>query len=1430
MYHISLSNNFISEILYLWVFRLIYLCKTKDFSELKFHLGKNDSAKKSGKDLHDAWKIEVEKHQRDPSIATALLRAFGKGFAILSIWEILWIFFTWTGFYWLVKQAIHYVDLHKQGNTENSVGFMIAGAFLLSFIFSTVCHYQLHFQCTKIGIRVRSGLMVLIYRKLLTLSSVTNGMGSIVNLISNDCNRIAEVCVNLHYCWSSLVEAVIVCILAYIEIEKSAYPAIGLILIIFIPLQVYFAIRTSSISFKSTKNIRDRVHLMSEILTVIKLIKFYAWERYFEDKVNEIRVKEVRKIKDIIFSRCKSLIVVFVAPMISTLFSLVIYYAIKGETMCPTVTFTILSIFNSLRYPLSMLPTAIRSIGDAYISVRKIDKFFVLPETYNNGIENYELDERRKQDVAIFMKNAKFRYDHERPLKLGYLNIMIRRGDKIAVVGEIATCVNLMDALLGQLILDSGTAYMNGRVGFISQQPWIIRGSLRENIILGKPFDELLYSRVLTLTFINYDIARMDQKDLNDISDASLSHNFKQRVCIARCLYSQPDIVILDDPFLNFEYPIDSLLFRNCIEDFLKDKTVIMFTRDKRYLKPFDQVMIMDNGAIIECDTYDQLKKYKVIQLQNDVLNLEEEVTEPDITSEIDLQSNIELDNELTVSHMQMKNNKELNEQTMSKAIENNHTFINGVRQKSIHQDTVYRTIEQNQMTIHTVHSVNIDNAPSSEENIPTKFRYLEAYKNYIRTSPGSLFTILMIVIFFAVHAIRFYSDYYLKGIIDKGYSSESIYIYGVLAVALVLGVTLRGLFFSWVTLKKSVAYHRGILKAVLNAPMIFFANTPVSSILTVFAKHLFLVDEYLPESLLQFLYYCPLILGTVVIVCLFVPYFWCTLPVYAILIGLVLKYSKSVEHRLQLQEGQSKTDIFCHITTTLDGLRYIKIYKLHKEFEKNFKHSIDANHKFFLSLSSVQSWKSFNIDLVASLFIFLTALFIVFFKETTFLFIDRMTPAVAGLSLTNAVSIILYLPWLFRTIYDVHNAMTSCAALKNYSSRIPKEEDPDKKFIDVPKNWPSEGKIEFEDVEVRYYRYTGAVLKSISFSIEPRETIGIIGSSGSGKTTLMMGLLRMLELSEGTIRIDGIDIKEMRLETLRSNVGIIPQEPVLFAGTVRSNLDPFNEHTDNEIWDALRKVSLYDDIQMLPQKLETAIIDNGRNFTLLQCMLFMIARIVVLDNNIVVYDESVVPMDEMAERKIEQIIHDVFKDKTLLIISNKFRHAVKADRVMIMENGKIKEYDTPQNLYLNPESYLFKLFEPITNDPEIVEFKEKMKEIENEMLEEAAREEELYGTCNSNKNSLHYSPSIPNSLSSFMNVAMPKSLENVFTNPNTQSNNTLNNSSNTLVQNNSSNTLSPPSPRASTYSSLPRSFNSPPISPKSRSYSSSLPRNMNKK
>ena len=1355
--------------------------------------------------------------------------------------------------------------------------------------------------------------MVLIYRKLLTLSALTNGMGNIVNLISNDCNRIAEVCVNLHYCWSSIVEAVLVCVLAYLEIEKSSLPAIGIILVIFIPFQVYFAIKTSSLTFKSTKNIKDRVHLMSEILTVIKLIKFYAWERYFEDKVNDIRVKEVNKIKQIIFSRCKSLIVVFVAPMISTLFSLVLYYAIKKETMSPTITFTILSIFNSLRYPLSLLPTAIRSIGDAYISIRKIDKFFVLPETFNNGIENYEIYNESKQDVAIFMKNAKFCYDHDNPIKLGYLNIMIRRGDKIAVVGEIATCVNFMDALLGQLILKSGTAYMNGKVGFISQQPWIVKGSLRDNITLGSTFDEILYNRVLTLTFLSYDVARMDPKDLNNLTDdnLNLSHNFKQRICIARCLYSQPDIVILDDPFLNFEYPIEGLLFRNCIEEFLHDKTVIMFTCDKKYLKPFDQVLIMDNGAIIECDNYDNLKKLKVIQLQNDILNLEEETTEPDINADIfDLKSNIELDNELTVSHFQLKNNRDFNEHTFSKAIENNHTFINGVRQKSIHQDTVYKTIEQNQMTIHTVNSVNINQVPSSDENIPTKLRYMETYKNYIKTSPGFLLTILMVVIFFAVHSIRFYSDYYLKGFIDKAYENEYIYIYAVLAVALIIGVTLRGLFFSWVTLKKSVAYHNGILKAVLNAPMIFFANTPVSSILTVFAKHLFLVDEYLPDSLIQFLYYCPLVLGTVVIVCLFVPYFWATLPVYAILIGLVLKYSKSVEHRLQLQDGQTKTDLFCHITKTLDGLRYIKIYKLHKNFEKDFKHYIDANHKYFLSMSSVQTWKSFNIDLVASLFIFLTALFIVLFKETTFLFTKKITPAVAGLSLTNAVSIILYLPWLFRTIYDVHNAMTSCAALQTYSSRIPKEEDPDKKFIDVPKGWPAEGKIEFEDVEVRYYRYTGAVLKSISFTIFPRETIGIIGSSGSGKTTLMMGLLRMLELSEGSILVDGIDIKEMRLETLRSNIGIIPQEPVLFAGTVRSNLDPFNEYPDNELWDALRKVSLYDDIQMLPQKLETVIIDNGRNFSLLQCMLFMIARIIVLNNNIVVYDESVVPLDEMAERKIEQIIHSVFKDKTLLIISNKFRHAVKADRVMVMENGKVKEFDTPKNLYLNPESYLFKLFDSITNDPQIIEFKNKMKEEEEEaaFLEEARMEEELYGERNSNgmnmnfndsnnnnsnngnnnnssnnnssndnsssnndssnnssnnnvtnsnyKNSLNRSLSRTNSLSSYMNVAMPKSLENVFTNPNAptttnRSNSNLNSNSNNNSNSNSnststsntinniysnsrsrsnsntqsnSNSITLNTSKSNSYSSLSRIFKPPssPSTPKSKSLGTS--------
>jgi len=711
------------------------LIKNKDFSEIKFHLGKKETSKRAGKELHSAWIVEVENHHKEPSILKAIIRAFGKGFALLAIWEILWIIFTWTGFYYLVKRAVRYIEHHKQGIADEYIGYLNAFAFLLTFIFSTICHNQLHIQCTKVGIRVRSGLMVLIYRKLLTLSTLTNGMGNIVNLISNDCNRIAEVCVNLHYCWSSLLEAIVVCVLAYIEIENSSLPAIGFILLLFIPLQVYLAIKTSSLTLKSTKNIKERVHLMSEILTVIKLIKFYAWERYFEDKVNHIRAKEINKIKQVIFSRCESLIIVFVAPMISTLFSLVLYYAIEKKAMSPAITFTILSIFNSLRYPLSMLPTAIRSIGDAYVSIRKIDKFFVLPETFNSEIENYEISRdaegREVQDVSIFMSKAKFRYDNDTPLKLGYLNLVIRRGDKIAVVGEIATCVNLMDALLGQLILESGTAYLNGKVGFISQQPWIVKGSLRENIILGNEYDEFLYTSVLNLTFINYDVARMDPKDLVDISDENLnlSNNFKQRVCIARCLYSQPDIVILDDPFLTFDSPIEGLLYKNCIEDYLKDKTVIMFTRDKKYLKLFDEIMIMDNGAIIECDTYDQLKKLKVIQLQNDILNLEEEaMDQQDLESDIDLYSDIDLDNEMSISQLQMLKTDELNSHTVSKAIENKHTFINGARQKSIHQDTVYKTIEQNQMTIHTVNSVNINSTNTSEENVPTKLKYLKAY------------------------------------------------------------------------------------------------------------------------------------------------------------------------------------------------------------------------------------------------------------------------------------------------------------------------------------------------------------------------------------------------------------------------------------------------------------------------------------------------------------------------------------------------------------------------------------------------------------------------------------------------------------------------------------------------------------------------------
>lgn len=501
-----------------------------------------------------------------------------------------------------------------------------------------------------------------------------------------------------------------------------------------------------------------------------------------------------------------------------------------------------------------------------------------------------------------------------------------------------------------------------------------------------------------------------------------------------------------------------------------------------------------------------------------------------------------------------------------------------------------------------------------------------------------------------------------------------------------------------------------------MRAPMSFFETTSLGRILSAFSKCMFTVDDTLPDSALLFLQYFPLALGAFLLIACVVHWQNAVTVIVLLLIAMfVVWYGSPADSRLKQMEALSKPPVFQHITTTLEGLFSIRAYNVQSRFDDMNMSVLDKNHEslyamlagtvvdpiqanlvsfmklfvliFFFYLNILaKTWTAFYLDIISSLMIYSTALFLVIHRYTI-----HEVASVAGLALSNALQMLVFLQWTVRQMGDVQAQISTVGQLDFYGKIAPEApaENPSTK---PDKSWPQEGRIDFDHLVLRYRKDSPPVLKDVSFTINAKEKVGIVGRTGSGKSTLLVGLLRIVEAAEGTIRIDGIDISTLGLKDLRTKVGIIPQEPVLFVGTIRSNLDPFGQYEDNAIWRALDAVHLGDKVKEMPLKLDSPVIEHGKNFSLGQRQLICIARSLVIGSKIIVLDEATASIDMVTDRLLQETIKVNFADCTVLTIAHRLNTIIESDKVLVMDGGVVAEFGEPHKLLQDPNGIFAEL------------------------------------------------------------------------------------------------------------------------------------------
>jgi len=1317
-------SNFISQWLYLWVWPLATKARSADVRKLNLKLNAPDQATFNTEKLQAAWNKEKQANPTKPSIYRALRSAYGLSYILIGLYKLAWGLFTWLAAWWLLKLVLVYLQEYAKknpdANTSMEMGHGLAVAMFGAAFFSSVAIHQLYGLCYRAGVQVKGGLTGLIYRKCLRLSRIRGGAGEVVNLLSTDVARVQEAIVNFHFLWSAFVEATLILILAFIEIQWAALPALGFVLLL-LPVQWYIGGVSSRLSTESTEVTTNRVHLMSEILTAIKLIKFYSWEQPFSDRLDEIRAKEMALIKKNMYLKALNFMIVFAIPVFVALTSLSVFVVYQGRPLTASVSFTTLSVFNTLRYPFLMLPMAVGSTNAAVISFERISRFLVGAEVE----ELAPLEPTPENPTAIHIQNSDFRWDGEEKEgpTISNIDLHVKRGQIVAVIGDVGSGKSsLLAALLGQIRQVSGPKMqIYGTTSYVPQEAWLLNETLRDNITFGSEFNQAKFDEVVRVSALTRDLTLLVAADQTEIAErgSNLSGGQKQRTSLARAVYNDADTILLDDPLSAVDQAVGRHIFQECFKTHLQGngKTIVVALHQLQYLSEVDHVVMMKNGKIEMQGSYETLMATQpdfAHMINNHVVSGEDDVEAEDFIAPpnpaatasskgaaqqptLQFDSSEDLNHQsssegLTMEMSQMsitdrsqltvrKDFAELNEKTISSIIERNQlSVIRDANGASMGHD-IAEIIRKNELTIHSI--ADVDDAEDRPKGaLVQEDRSFEAskgsYGKYARSGSGAAITWSIVCFFFLVHGVRIGSDYWLKLWVPKtGGFSDSVYIgvYAIMTVVFASGVYTRGMLWAKATTNKSTLLHKKMFGAVMAAPMSFFDTTPLGRILSAFSKHQLNIDDSMPNAAMQALQYAPLALGAMILTAVVVPMNF--IPVIGLaIIGAGLAYfASAVETKLKNAEATSKPAVISHFTASLEGLFSIRAYHAEDRFDLATLVKIDDNHKYLLGSLMAKSWIALYLDIIASLMVYFCTLLTIIYRD------EPGMATTAGLALSNALQMLVFLQWTVRMVGDVQAQITSVGQIVYYGNNVPSEAPAHIPGAVTDAAWPQTGTIEFSNLVLKYHKFGVAVLKNVSFTINPKEKIGIVGRTGSGKSTLLISLLRIVEAHKGKISIDGIDVSTLGLRDLRTKIAIIPQEPVLFVGTIRTNLDPFSMSTDEQIWKALDAVHLGQKIRDFPKGLMTAVIENGKNFSLGQRQLFCIARAVLSNTKILVLDEATAAIDMATDALIQQAIKDNFSDKTVLTIAHRLNTIIESDKILVMDAGELREFDEPLKL-----------------------------------------------------------------------------------------------------------------------------------------------------
>lgn len=1175
-------------------------------------------------------------------VVKTLFRCFWLDIVIISLLAILQLIVMYIGPV-LIQSFISYTSGDRSNPYE---GYYLVLILMLSKVAEVLTSHHFSFLSELLGMKIRSSLITTIFKKGLRLtgsSRQAHGVGQIVNYMAVDSQQLCDMMLQLHSIWMMPLQVGASLLLLYYYMGVSMFAALVLIILTLIST-LLMTRKSNQYQFHLMMKRDSRMKAINELLGNMRVIKFQAWEEHFKEKIQSLRNQEFRWLSKFIYLLSCNLSVLWSASQIISACAFGAAIIFKNPLDAATV-FTATTVFRILQDPIRTFPQSLMTLSQAMVSLGRLDGYMTSRELDHNVVERTEGCSGR---IAVEVKDGIFSWEDDGDqVALKDINLEIQKGQLAAIVGMVGSGKSsLLASILGELHKLSGEVRVCGSTAYVAQTSWIQNSTIQENILFGSPMNAKRYKDVIRVCSLEKDLEILEHGDQTEIGERgiNLSGGQKQRIQLARAVYQDCDIYLLDDIFSAVDAQTGSEIFKECVRGALKDKTVLLVTHQVDFLHNADHIFVMRDGKIVQSGKYDEL-----------------------------LESGMDF-GDLVAAH---ENSMELVESSTGASGE-----CVPQSPKSPHQLTP-KSPQKSQVVEANGGSSSLDQQPKGssklikDEERETGHVSFDVYKQYFTEAFGWWGVAAVVIISLFWQGSTMASDYWLayETSADHVFNpSIFIEVYSFIGLICCIFVIVRSFLVAFLGLKTAQRFFDQILNSILHAPMSFFDTTPSGRILSRASTDQAYIDFMIPLflSIVLLMYFT--VIGMLFIT---VQSAWPTIFLIIPLVWLNIWYRRyyiASSRELTRLGSITKAPILHHFSETISGIMTVRCFRKEDKFFQGNVERVNANLRMDFHNNASNEWLGLRLEFFGSILICIATIFMVLLPAFV------IPPEYVGLALSYGLPLNGVLFWAVYMSCTVENRMVSVERIKQFI-RIPSEA-PWRIANCLPSsNWPNHGDIQINNLKVRYRSNTPLVLKGISLRINGGEKIGVVGRTGSGKSTLIQVFFRLVEPSSGSIIIDGVDICKLGLHDLRSRFGIIPQEPVLFQGTVRSNIDPLEQYSDDEIWKSLERCQLKDVVAAKPEKLDATVAESGDNWSVGQRQLLCLGRVMLKNSKILFMDEATASVDSQTDAVIQGIIREDFAACTIITIAHRIPTVIDCDRVLVIDDGWAKEFERPAAL-----------------------------------------------------------------------------------------------------------------------------------------------------